>query len=197
MARPAKADYVALMIDLVSKKLIANQEVKISDVAEELKVSPALVHFYFSDLKTLVDAAWQNIFMAFVNEDLEAIDHFAPGKDWEGVKTLIDAIFSPDRDSIHFAHAKALTNRFNSEDFNKVVQETHEGQINAWRELMDKYTKEGIVNPVVDARALATLFLAAPLGISLIKPDMTPGERKAMSDAWVTMIRAVMDPDYK
>ena len=58
MARPPKADYVNLMIKLVSKKLLNNEEVKIADVASELQVSPALVHFYFHDLKNLTDAAW-------------------------------------------------------------------------------------------------------------------------------------------
>jgi AcrR family transcriptional regulator len=197
VARPPKADYVPLMIKLVGKKLLNNQEVKIADVASELKVSPALVHFYFHDLKTLTDAAWQNIFMTFVNEDLDAVDGFAPGKDWEGVRKLIEAVFSPDRDEVHFSHAKALTNRFNSEEFNKVVEETHESQINSWKKLMEKYTHEGVVNPVVDMRALAILFIAAPLGVALIKPELTPGERKNMSETWLTMIRAVMDPDFK
>lgn len=197
MARPAKADYVPLMIQLVSKKLLANQEVKIADVASELNVSPALVHFYFHDLKTLVDAAWQHIFMAFVNEDLAAIDEFAPGKNWDGVKQLIDEIFSEQRDDIHFAHARALSNRFNSEDFDALISETHEAQIIEWQKLMEKYTKEGIVNPIVDVRALALLFVAAPLGVSLVKPSLTPGERKSLSEAWLTMIRGIMDPDLR
>ena len=197
MARPAKADYVPLMIQLVSKKLLANQEVKIADVASELHVSPALVHFYFHDLKTLIDAAWQHIFMAFVNEDLAAVDEFAPGKNWEGVKQLIDEIFSPDREEIHFAHARALSNRFNSEDFDSLISETHEAQIKEWQKLMDKYTQEGVVAPRVDTRALALLFVAAPLGVSLVKPSLTPGERKSLSEAWLTMIRGIMDPDFK
>jgi AcrR family transcriptional regulator len=197
MARPAKADYVPLMVQLVSKKLLANQEVKIADVASELNVSPALVHFYFHDLKTLVDAAWQHIFMAFVNEDLAAIDEFAPGKNWDGVKQLIDEIFSEARDDIHFAHARALSNRFNSEDFDALISETHEAQITEWQKLMEKYTKEGIVNPIVDVRALALLFVAAPLGVSLVKPSLTPGERKSLSEAWLTMIRGIMDPDLR
>lgn len=197
MARPAKADYVPLMIQLVSKKLLANKEVKIADVASELNVSPALVHFYFHDLKTLVDAAWQHIFMAFVNEDLAAIDEFAPGKNWDGVKQLIDEIFSEKRDDIHFAHARALSNRFNSEDFDALISETHEAQITEWQKLMEKYSKEGIVNPLVDVRALALLFVAAPLGVSLVKPALTPGERKSLSEAWLTMIRGIMDPDLR
>lgn len=197
MARPAKADYVPLMIELVSKKLLANQEVKIADIAQELQVSPALVHFYFNDLKTLIDAAWQNIFMAFVNEDLSAVDEFAPGKNWEGVKQLIDAIFSQERDEIHFAHARALSNRFNSEDFDALISETHESQIKAWQKLMEKYTNEGIVDPVVDPRALALLFVAVPLGVSLVRPALSPGERKSLSEAWLTMIRRIMDPDFK
>jgi len=197
MARPAKADYVPLMIDLVSKKLLANQEVKIADIANELSVSPALVHFYFHDLKTLIDAAWQHIFMAFVNEDLAAVDEFAPGKNWEGVKHLIDEIFSPEREEIHFAHARALSNRYSSEDFDSLISETHEAQFKEWQKLMEKYTKEGVVDPVVDIRALAILFVAAPLGVSLVKPSLTPGERKSLSDAWLTMIRGIMDPDFK
>lgn len=197
MARPAKADYVPLMVQLVSKKLLANQEVKIADVASELSVSPALVHFYFSDLKTLIDAAWQNIFMAYVNEDLAAVDKFAPGKNWEGVKQLIDEIFSEERDEIHFAHARTLSNRFNSDDFNALISETHEAQINEWQKLMEKYTKEGIVDPITDVRALALLFVAVPLGVSLVKPTLTPGERKSLSEAWLTMIRGIMDPDLR
>lgn len=197
MARPAKADYVPLMVQLVSKKLLANQEVKIADVASELSVSPALVHFYFNDLKTLINAAWQNIFMAYVNEDLAAVDEFAPGKNWEGVKQLIDEIFSEERDEIHFAHARTLSNRFNSEDFNALISETHEAQINEWQKLMEKYTKEGIVDPITDVRALALLFVAVPLGVSLVKPTLTPGERKSLSEAWLTMIRGIMDPDLR
>jgi AcrR family transcriptional regulator len=197
MARPPKADYVRLMIDLVSKKLLTNQDVKIADIATELKVSPALVHFYFHDIKTLVDAAWQSIFMAYVNQDLDAVDEFAPGKNWEGVKKLIDEIFSPEREAIHFAHARALANRFNSEEFNSVVEETHESQINLWNALMDKYTKEGVVDPVVDPKALALLFIAAPLGIALVKPELSAAERKGLAETWLTMIQAVMDPDFK
>lgn len=195
MARPPKADYVNLMIKLVSKKLLNNEEIKIADVASELQVSPALVHFYFHDLKTLTDAAWQNIFMAFVNEDLDAVNEFAPGKDWDGVRNLIRAIFSAERDDIHFSHAKALTNRFNSEEFNTVVGETHEAQIDSWKNLMEKYTQAGVVKPVVDTQALAILFIAVPLGVALVKPELTPGERKNLSEAWLAMIRAVMDPD--
>jgi hypothetical protein len=104
LARPAKADYVPLMIELVSKKLLKNEEVKIADIAIELNISSALVHFYFNDLKTLTDAAWQNIFMRYVDDDISAVDNFAPGKNWEGVKELIDQIFSQERDLIHFAH---------------------------------------------------------------------------------------------
>jgi AcrR family transcriptional regulator len=185
------------MIDLVSKKLLTNQDVKIADIATELKVSPALVHFYFHDIKTLVDAAWQSIFMAYVNQDLDAVDEFAPGKNWEGVKKLIDEIFSPEREAIHFAHARALANRFNSEEFNSVVEETHESQINLWNALMDKYTKEGVVDPVVDPKALALLFIAAPLGIALVKPELSAAERKGLAETWLTMIQAVMDPDFK
>ncbi len=197
MARPPKADYVRLMIDLVSKKLLNNEDVKIADVASELKVSPALVHFYFHDIKTLVDASWQSIFMAYVNEDLDAVDEFAPGKNWEGVKNLIDQIFSPERDAIHFAHARALANRFNSEEFNNVVEETHQSQINLWTSLMNKYTDEGVVDPIVDTKALALLFIAAPLGIAMVKPELSAAERKGLSETWLTMIQAVMDPDVK
>jgi AcrR family transcriptional regulator len=197
MARPPKADYVNLMIKLVSKKLLNHEEVKIADVASELQVSPALVHFYFHDLKTLTDAAWQNIFMAFVNEDISAVNEFAPGKDWDGVRNLIREIFSAERDAVHFSHAKALTNRFNSEEFNTMVGETHETQINSWKNLMEKYTQAGIVNPVVDTQALAILYIAVPLGVALVKPELTPGERKNLSETWLAMIRAVMDPEFK
>jgi AcrR family transcriptional regulator len=196
LARPPKADYVPLMIDLVSKKLLNNQEVKIADIATELNVSAALVHFYFHDLKTLLDAAWQSIFMAHVNDDIGAVDELAPEKNWEGVSQLIDQIFSQERDSTHFAHARALANRFNSEDFNSVVDETHESQIKLWTELMHKYTKEGVVNPKVDTRALALLFIAAPLGISLVKPELSAAERKGLADAWLTMIQSALDPDF-
>lgn len=197
MARPAKADYVPLMIELVSEKLLKNEEIKIADIAIELNVSSALVHFYFNDLKTLTDAAWQNIFMRYVDEDINAVDDFAPGKNWEGVKELIDQIFSQERDSIHFAHAKALTNRFNSNEFNEVVEESHEAQIRLWKDLMYKYTQDGIVDPVVDTKSLALLFIAAPLGIALVKPELSESERKGLANAWLTMIRSVMDPDFK
>jgi AcrR family transcriptional regulator len=184
------------MIELVSKKLLKNEEVKIADIAIELNISSALVHFYFNDLKTLTDAAWQNIFMRYVDEDINAIDAFAPDKNWEGVKELIDQIFSQDRDLNHFAHAKALTNRFNSNEFNEVVEESHDAQIRLWKELMHKYTQEGIVDPVVDTKSLALLFIAAPLGIALVEPELSETERKGLANAWLTMIRAVMDPDF-
>lgn len=94
MARIPKEDYRPLMIDAAVKKLRNGDDVKIQEIATELSVSTALVHFYFKEKQDLVAAAWRKIFLSFVAEDQQRIDELNPGSEWQGIAELVRDIFS-------------------------------------------------------------------------------------------------------
>jgi hypothetical protein len=43
------------------------------------------VHFYFGDRQSLVNAAWHEILMAHVSDDLAAVDQLAEEANWSGL----------------------------------------------------------------------------------------------------------------
>lgn len=195
MARTPKEDYRPLMINAAVKKLRNGDEVKIQEIAAELNVSTALVHFYFKEKQDLTAAAWREIFLSFVAEDQQRIDELTPGGQWQGVAELVRDIFSENRDEIHQAHFRGLYEATKNPKFAQIATEVQLETIASWVSLMKQGEQLGAVALRVDPEIIALLITAVPTGISAIKPVLNSREREQLALLWVNMLRAVLDPD--
>jgi AcrR family transcriptional regulator len=196
MARPPKEDWVPLMRQEAVKRLKTGREVKVMDIAEELGTSPALVHFYFGDRQHLVDEAWREILWAFVDEDSERVARFAQDRNWDGVADLVRDVLSEDRDETHIAHVRAAGESMSSADLCATLREVHESTIDRWVAQLREAIAAGQSETTVDLDALATLIVAVPIGLAAVDPDMEPGRRRAVADAYTAMLRSVLDAEY-
>lgn len=196
MARTAKADYRALMTQVARRRLERGEDVAITSVAAELDVSPGLVHFYFGDRQSLINAAWQEILMAHVSDDLATVNQLTAHADWAGVRTLTDRVFSEGRDDIHLAHVRAsVASQFDT-DLAEIFDHVTAITTRYWEKQIHEAVTLDVARTDLDLHALSILIMAVPLGVATAKPRLTAEERVALSEAWSTMVRAVLEPEY-
>jgi AcrR family transcriptional regulator len=196
MARIAKADYRALMTQVARRRLENGEDVAVTSIAAELDVSPGLVHFYFGDRQSLVNAAWQEILMAYVADDLATVDQLAEEANWDGVRNLTDQVFDESRDEVHLAHLRASVESQHDASLSKIFDAAADVTTRYWEDQLTAGIALGVVDTPLDVHAVAILFMAVPLGVAAAKPRLTPAERVALSEAWSTMIRAVLEPGF-
>lgn len=196
MARTPKADYRALMTQVARRRLENGEDVAITTIAAELDVSPGLVHFYFGDRQSLINAAWQEILMAHVSDDLATVDQLTAQADWAGVRALTDRVFSEDRDDVHLAHVRASVGSQFDSDLAEIFDHTTEITTRYWEKQMREAIALEVARTDLDLHALSILIMAVPLGVAAAKPRLTPEERVTLSEAWSTMLRAVLEPGY-
>ena len=196
MARPPKEDWVPLMREKAVERLKGGLDVKVMEIAEELGTSPALVHFYFGDRQHLVDEAWRQILWAYVDDDSAEVARFAEDRDWDGVAQLVRSILGKDRDAIHLAHVRAAGEATSSPDLAATLREVHESTIDRWVGQLRESIEQGQAETPLDLDALATLIVAVPIGLAAIDPEMSPQRRRAVSEAYTVMLRAVLDADF-
>ncbi|MBI5090009.1 MAG: TetR family transcriptional regulator [Actinobacteria bacterium] len=196
MARIAKADYMSIMVEAARRRLEAGDEVTIGAIATELGVSPGLVHFYFGSRQALIDAAWRSIMMAFVANDQDDVTTFAETNDWDGVTELVHRIFANERDAVHLTHVRAAVEAMRAPELRRLLLEATDVTVASWKELIERYTALGVVSSPLDAEALAMLFMAVPMGVAVVAPELTDHQREIVAEAWAMMIRAVLDPTF-
>jgi AcrR family transcriptional regulator len=196
MARTAKADYRSLMTQVARRRLENGEEVAVTSIAAELDVSPGLVHFYFGDRQSLLNAAWQEILMAHVDSDVAAVQSFVEKADWDGLRTLSDQVFAEDRDEIHLAHLRASLESQHDRELSRIFDSATEITVKHWMEQIAGAIEAGIAHTPLDHRALGTLVMAVPLGVAVARPRLTEQERRTISHAWATMLRAVLEPGF-
>ncbi len=196
MARTAKADYRALMTQVARRRLENGEDVAVTSIAAELDVSPGLVHFYFGDRQSLVNAAWHEILMAYVADDLATVDQLAEDANWDGVKNLTDQVFDESRDEVHLAHLRASVESQHDVSLSKIFDAATDVTTHYWEDQLAAGTNLGVVDTPLDLHAVAILFMAVPLGVAAAKPRLTPEERVSLSEVWSTMIRAVLEPGF-
>ncbi len=196
MARTAKADYRALMTQVARRRLENGEDVAVTNIAAELDVSPGLVHFYFRDRQSLVNAAWQEILMAHVADDLAAVDQLAEEANWDGVRALTDQIFDPRRDAVHLAHLRASVESQQDTSLSEIFDVATDMTTRYWEDQVAAGIAIGVVDTPLDLHAIAVLIMAVPLGVAAAKPRLTAEERVALSAAWSTMLRAVLEPGF-
>lgn len=197
MARTPKEDYRPLMEAAAARMLMAGEELTVSGVANEVDVSAGLVHFYFGDRQSLVDAAWRSIFMAFVDSDLDDTTAFAEANDWNGVNEIVHRIFAEDRDSTHLTHVRASVEARGNEALAELLADATRNTVASWRTTMDRYIEAGVAATPLDTEALATLLVAVPMGVAVVAPSLTDEQRNGVAEAWATMIRAVLEPGFE
>lgn len=195
MARIPKEDYRPLMIDAAVKKLRNGDDVKIQEIATELSVSTALVHFYFKEKQDLVAAAWRKIFLSFVAEDQQRIDELTLGSEWQGIFELVRDIFSEDRDEIHQAHFRGLYEATRNPKFAQIATEVQQETIESWVRLIKQGEQQGTIALRVDPEILALFIISVPPGISAAKPELNDREREQLALLWANMLKAVLDPE--
>jgi AcrR family transcriptional regulator len=196
VARPPKRDYRPLMVDAAKRRLLAGDEVRMTDIAAELEVSGPLVHYYFRDRQELVDAAWREILADHVADDHATMVANTEDADWDGVRALIERVFAPHRDASHLAHLRAAVEAGNSEALATVLAETHDATISRWRALMEQAQADGVIDTALDTQAVATLVVGISLGVAAVRPRLEPNERRALAEAWATLLRSALDPDF-
>lgn len=194
MARRAKEDYVALMTESAKRRLLAGEDVKVADIAAEFGVTPGLVHFYFGDRRSLEDAAWRELLVASVDADLDAVGEHGERNDWMAVGALIREVFSAEREPVRATHLRGVVAGQRSAVLAGILSEEHRRTIGAWEALVRHFIASGTVATELDPRAVATLVVALPLGVSAVLPDMEEDLRGALADAWTAMLRAVLEP---
>jgi AcrR family transcriptional regulator len=196
MARTAKADYRALMTQVARRRLENGEEVAVTSIAAELDVSPGLVHFYFGDRQSLVNAAWNEILMAHVSDDLATVDQLAEEANWSGLRSLTDRVFDSSRDDIHLAHLRASVESQQNHELSQIFDAATEVTTRYWEDQIAAGIAVGVARTPLDLHALAILIMSVPLGVSVAKPRLTEDERVALSEAWSTMLRAVLEPGF-
>lgn len=196
MARTAKADYRALMTQVARRRLENGEDVAVTTIAAELDVSPGLVHFYFGDRQSLINAAWQEILMAHVSDDLATVDQLTAQSDWAGVRALTDRVFSEDRDDVHLAHIRASVESQFDTQLAEIFDHATAITTRYWEEQMRAAIALEVARTNLDLHALSILIMSVPLGVAAAQPRLTPEEREALSEAWSTMLRAVLEPGY-
>lgn len=184
------------MVAIARRKLEAGEEVRIADVAAELEVSPSLVNFYFGDRQRLIDAAWRNLFEAYVDDDLAEVDELARSADWDGLRTLVHRVFSSERDVVHLTHCRAAVEARRNDRLAELLDEVQAVTIGRWRDLIARAITEGTVSTRLDPDALARLVNAGSMGMAIVSPQLSDDQRRHVADAWYTMIRAVLDPEF-
>lgn len=184
------------MVAIVRRKLEAGEEVRIADLAAELDISPSLVNFYFGDRQSLIDAAWRNVFEAYVDDDLAEVDEYARDADWPGLRALVREVFSAERDVVHLTHTRAAVEARHNASLSELITAVQEATIDRWRTLLDRATEAGITSTTLDHEAIARLVVAVPMGIAIVSPELSDQARDALADAWYSMIRAVLDPSF-
>jgi AcrR family transcriptional regulator len=185
------------MIEAATRRLLAGDEVRMTDIATELQVSGPLVHYYFSDRQELVDAAWREILLSFVDDDHERMVQHAGDADWDGVRALIEQVFAPERDAVHRTHLRATVEAATSEGLAAQLADAHEATITRWQTLMETAQRAGVIDSGLDTRAVATLAVAVSLGVAAVRPDPPAGERYAIAEAWTVLLRSALDPGYR
>jgi AcrR family transcriptional regulator len=184
------------MIEAATRRLLAGDEVRMTDIATELQVSGPLVHYYFSDRQELVDAAWREVLLAFVTDDHERMVQHTGDADWEGVRALIEQVFAPERDAVHRTHLRATVEAVTSEGLAAQLADAHEATITLWQTLMETAQQAGVIDSALDTRAVATLVVAVSLGVAAVRPEPPLEERRAIAEAWTVLLRSALDPDY-
>lgn len=196
MGRTPREDFVPLMVAVARRKLEAGDEVRISEVAAELDVSPSLVNFYFGDRQSLIDAAWKDILEAHVDDDQDVVAGTIAAADWDGLRALVHEVFTADRDAVRLNHTRATVEARRSDELAALIREVHEQTIEGWANLLGLAVSAGIARTDLDHEAVARLVVAVPMGVTLVSPDLTDEQRTAVADAWFAMLRAVLDPDH-
>jgi AcrR family transcriptional regulator len=170
--------------------------VTVAAIAAELEVSPGLVHFYCGDRQSLINAAWQEILMAHVADDLASINELAEKANWDGVKTLTDQIFDASRDEVHLAHLRASVDSQQDPPLSEIFDSATDVTTRYWEDQVAAGIALGTVATPLDLHALSILIMAVPIGVAAVKPRLTAEERAAVSAAWSTMLRAVLEPGF-
>lgn len=196
MARKAGADYKPLMTEAAVRRLLAGEPVTIAAIADEFEVSKPLVHFYFGNLEALLEAAWESLFMAFVDNDTADVAKFGDAVDWEGLNGLVAQVFSPERDDVHRAHVRASADAQAGGPLRRQLDASTKDTIAGWVELVEQYSELGVVSTPLDPEALALLIAAVPMGVTVMVPELTDVQRTNVATAWASMLRAVLDPDF-
>lgn len=196
MGRRPKHDYRPMMVAAARRALERGDEVSITAIAAELEVSPSLVHFYVGDRQRLVDEAWREILLAFVDDDLGEVASFAEARDWDGMAGLVQRVFSAERDAVHVTHVRAAVEALSSEALAAVIADATRTTIESWQSLLELSTAAGVVSTHLDSEAVARIVIALPLGMAVIGTDLDDRQRVALAEAWTTMLRAVLDPTF-
>jgi AcrR family transcriptional regulator len=193
MARRAKEDYLLVMMEAAGRRLQAGEDVRVADIAAELGVTPGLVHFYFGDRRSLEDAAWRELIVSSVHEDLAAVAEIGAHQDWDAVRALIGEVLTAERSRVRETHLRGTVEGRRSPELAEVLAEEHERTIGAWEALISHAIDEGIASTALSPRAIAALVVAVPLGLTAILPEMDEGLRNELAEAWTAMLRAVLD----
>lgn len=197
MGRTPKEDYVPLMTAAARRRLEAGDEVRISDIANELDVSPSLVNFYFGDRQRLVEAAWREILLAHVHDDQGDVVGATEAHDWDALHALVRRVFTPEREAVRLTHLRAAVEARRNDHLAALVDDVHDATVAGWSELVRAGNAVGVASTALDPDAIARLIVGVPMGISATSPGLSAERLAAVADAWFAMLRAVLDPDYE
>jgi AcrR family transcriptional regulator len=185
------------LIAMVIKDIRAGRVPKMSSITKELGVSAPLVNHHFGDSAALLTRAWREIILSSVAEDYLALDALAQRADVEGLSDFIYEVFNPERHANRLAHMRAVSESLADHEIREVVLEAQELTRQSWVNFLTKHTESGVFVKRVDINAMALLFAAIPLGITAARLDLDEIERRQVSDAWLTIVLAMLQPGYK
>ncbi len=185
-----------LMTAVARRRLEAGEEVRISDIAAELDVSPSLVNFYFGDRQSLVDAAWKEILLAHVDDDQGDVVGATEAHDWDALRSIVERVFTAERDAVRATHIRAAVEARRNDRLADLVDEVHDVTIRGWTDLVRAADEIGVTSSTLDPEALARLIVSVPMGVTVTSPDLDADQRARLAEAWFTMLRAVLDPDF-
>lgn len=186
-----------LMVSVARRRLEAGDEVRIADVAAELDVSPSLVNFYFGDRQHLVDAAWKEILLTHVDDDQDEVVGAIATHEWDMLRSLVERVFTPERDAVRATHIRGAIEARRNERLGEVIAEVHAATIAGWTRLVEEANAAGVTATGLEPGALARLIVSVPMGVTVVCPDLTDEQQADLADAWFTMLRAVLDPDFE
>ncbi len=151
-----------------------------SDIAEELGVSTSPSASTSGAARGLVDAAWRATFMAFVEDDQQNVAMSAVSQDWDGIRRLVDHIFSAARAEVHLTHVRGGRG-----DAQPTARRDHQGHQRDDDRLVGRWMEEsiaaGLGSTPLQPAALARLFVSVPLGVTLVDANLTDEQREALA----------------
>ncbi|MEX2625641.1 MAG: hypothetical protein WD225_02090, partial [Ilumatobacteraceae bacterium] len=137
------------------------------------------------------------ILLAHVDDDQDEVVGAISTHEWDNLRGLVERVFTPERDAVRATHVRSAIEARRSDRLAEVIAEVHATTIAGWARLVEEANAAGVTATGLDPGALARLIVSVPMGVTVVCPDLDDEQQARLAEAWFTMLRAVLDPDFE